>query len=68
MSRHVDRVFVATPTPTEAEDGATETVNEEDLNENSEEEPTQSSNDEPGMWEETFKTHHDSKPYGMYIK
>lgn len=21
--------------------------------------------DEPGMWEETFKTHHDSKPYGM---
>ena len=20
--------------------------------------------DEPGMWEEKFKTHHDSKPYG----
>lgn len=20
--------------------------------------------EEPGMWEETFKTHHDSKPYG----
>ena len=21
--------------------------------------------EEPGMWEETFKTHHDSKPYGI---
>ena len=20
-----------------------------------------------GMWEEKFKTHHDSKPYGMHI-
>ena len=22
--------------------------------------------DEPGMWEETFKSHSDSKPYGQY--
>ncbi len=24
--------------------------------------------DEPDMWEETFKTHKDSKPYGKYCK
>jgi len=23
--------------------------------------------EEPGMWEETFKSHHDSKPYGNVI-
>ncbi|XP_065920024.1 neutral alpha-glucosidase AB-like [Dysidea avara] len=26
--------------------------------------PTDDGDDEAGMWEETFKTHHDSKPYG----
>lgn len=25
----------------------------------------QHNEEEPGLWEETFKTHHDSKPYGM---
>ena len=53
------RAVVATPTPTETEDG--ETSNEEEnVTKNSEDVPT----NQPGMWEETFKTHHDSKPYG----
>ena len=29
--------------------------------------PTDDSGDEAGIWEETFKTHHDSKPYGMCV-
>ena len=29
-----------------------------------EEEPAQQEEEEPGMWEESFKTFHDSKPYG----
>lgn len=40
----------------------------EDLEDDDEDEmdspPTDNGDDEAGMWEETFKTHHDSKPYG----
>ena len=34
------------------------------LQEVKEEEPAQQEEEEPGMWEESFKTFHDSKPYG----
>ena len=30
--------------------------------------PTDDGDDEAGMWEETFKTHRDSKPYGVYVR
>ena len=40
----------------------------EDLEDDDEDEmdspPSDNGDDEAGMWEETFKTHHDSKPYG----
>lgn len=49
------------PVPSEEEKvEAKET--EESVAEDGEEEEEEP--DEPGMWEETYKTHHDSKPYG----
>ena len=45
----------------------------EDLDDEDDEEdeldapPADGGDEEAGMWEETFKTHHDSKPYGMYV-
>ena len=40
----------------------------ENTSENGEEEMAENNEgyeaEEPGMWEETFKSHHDSKPYG----
>ena len=60
------RVFFPTPTETEeASEGETHEGEEEgDKEGEGEESPQAQSNGEPGMWEETFKTHHDSKPYG----
>lgn len=50
--------FLPTPLPeTSSEEVGAEAATE---SANGEEEP-----EEPGMWEETFKTHHDSKPYGL---
>ena len=52
------------------EDVPTDTPPTEELPEVREGEVESSSNDEPeepGMWEETFKSHHDSKPYGMCV-
>ncbi len=58
------------PTPTEApsddnSEGAEPSDNEEAESQSNKEAEPQGNEDEPGMWEETFKTHHDSKPYGM---
>lgn len=36
----------------------------ENGDENDIQEPAQDDIDEPGAWEEDFKSHHDSKPYG----
>lgn len=44
------------PVPSEEEESIEAAMDEEEDDGDS---------DEPGMWEETFKTHHDSKPYGM---
>ena len=52
---------MATPTPTETEEGAPEGEEGDAVKEDERE---QDPDDQPGMWEETFKTHHDSKPYG----
>ena len=37
------------------------------LQEVKEGEPAQQEEEEPGMWEESFKTFHDSKPYGKNL-
>ena len=38
----------------------------DESDEDKDEEPSsREDQEEPGLWEETFKTHHDSKPYGM---
>lgn len=36
----------------------------EENGEGDKEEEEEEGKDEEGMWEETFKTHHDSKPFG----
>ena len=56
-------------TDAEGEDPGNEEANEEQEAVEPEPEPeaTNNEDDEPGMWEETFKTHHDSKPYGEPI-
>lgn len=57
------------PTPTPPPDGGEGTdsnaENTEQEEQPSEEAPKEE--EEPGMWEETFKTHHDSKPYGWHV-
>lgn len=67
---------------TEGEDGAAEAEEDykkdaddiEDLDDEDDDEdeldppPTDGGDKEAGMWEETFKTHHDSKPYGVCVR
>lgn len=48
----------------EADVNAEEPQVEEEKVEEEEQQVEEQQEDEPGMWEETFKTHHDSKPYG----
>lgn len=69
----IDYNYRAVPTPTETpsegEEGDidTEEPPQAEEEENDEDNQEQEQEDEPGMWEETFKTHHDSKPYGNLI-
>ena len=69
-------IIYSLPTPSETKDDnaeenqeATETgtENREDKEEETTAEEQQQNQNEEGMWEETFKTHHDSKPHGMYF-
>lgn len=53
------------------EEGGSETEGDdpgttEDIEEKVEAANNDIEDDEPGMWEETFKTHTDSKPYGQF--
>ena len=70
--------FLPTPAPP-SEDGGEDGDNPDSEDDNEEAEPEKEVNpdgvedaapvegdDEPGMWEETFKSHSDSKPYGGY--
>lgn len=60
----VMRCHHSLPTPTETKEEGREEEGEE---KKEEEERHEEVKDEEGMWEETFKTHHDSKPYGKLI-
>lgn len=59
---------VATPTatPTSIPEEGDDDEHREERNE-PEEESNNEPTEEPGLWEETFKTHHDSKPHGMLL-
>ena len=67
----VDR-FVPTAPPAEEGDGEGDNPDQEGDNEDQQEKeeedvpPVEGADDEPGMWEETFKSHADSKPYGEW--
>lgn len=47
------------------EDDKRDDESDEDKDEEPAPQEDQHNEEEPGLWEETFKTHHDSKPYGM---
>ena len=64
---------VPVPEPTETTNEEQDEEQDEEQNEELDEEPDESvkelhpEEEQPGLWEETFKTHHDSKPYGMSV-
>ena len=67
---------VPVPEPTETKDEEQDEEQDEELDEQDEEqneeqdeskEEIRPEEEQPGLWEETFKTHHDSKPYGMSV-
>lgn len=57
------------PSPSETQEEGEKKEQETDQPEENEEEKRDTSltEDEEGAWEETFKTHHDSKPYGTPV-
>ncbi len=51
----------------EEEEMKDEDEDDEDDDDDDDEAEGVDNGEEPGMWEETFKTHHDSKPYGIGV-
>ncbi len=54
-------------TPTEEPEAEGDDPGDLETNEDQEEQTNDGEQEEEGMWEETFKTHYDSKPYGEIL-